>query len=348
LLPASSATAVGGSHGRSPKADAIIGAVVGLLVGIAIAFVLSLFDRRLRRVAAVESAYGRDVLAVLPHVGDAAPSKDGRVEIAAPLLEALRALRINLRMSTAHGGPRTLLVTSAVPGEGKSTVARNLALVYADAGERVLLIDADLRRPSVPRMFGIAEDRVGLNNVLSGDVSPGNAVVNVISGSGSRRTGNGPVAERDAVSADGSFLQPIDALGAGSLDVLTHGEVTDNPVVLFSSPAIGQLLRSARDPYDIVIIDSAPLLAVTDTVPLMGEVEGVLLVARLGVTTRDVASRVNEVVSRVPGANIVGVIANDLRDGFLDAGYGGVYSGYKGYGYRSSSDAGKKLVGKAG
>jgi non-specific protein-tyrosine kinase len=342
LLPASRATAVGGSHGRSPKADAVIGAVVGLLLGIAIAFITSLFDRRLRRVSAVESSYGHDVLAVLPHVGDAAPAKDGRVEISGPLLEALRALRINLRLSTDKGGPRTLLVTSAVPGEGKSTVARNLALVYADAGERVLLIDADLRRPSVPRMFGLAEDRAGLSNVLSGTISPGNAVVRVISGSGPKPSSNGSPAE------NGSFSQPIDAPGEGSLDILTHGEVTDNPVVLFSSPAIGHLLRSALEPYDIVIIDSAPLLAVTDTVPLMSEVDGVLLVARLGVTTRDAASRLTEVISRVPGAHVVGVVANDMRDGFLDAGYGGVYSGYKGYGYRSSSHAGKKLVGKAG
>jgi Mrp family chromosome partitioning ATPase/capsular polysaccharide biosynthesis protein len=341
IAPAAPGSAVssGGSAGAtppSPTRNAAIGAGVGLLIGLALAFGLNFFDRRMLRVNAIQAGYGREVLSVLPHVADAAPVADEQPILPLPLVEALRALRISLRLSGGKRAPRTILVTSAMPGEGKSTLARNLALVCADGGERVLLIDADLRRPSVPRLFGIEPVR-GLTHVLAGSLSPGNAVVHVIkptvppSPNGAATNGHGTVTS--------SFDAPIAGAGTGSLDVLAHGDLHSNPVTLFGSHAMETLLTSAREQYDVVIIDSAPILAVSDTVPLLSQVDGVLIVARLGVTTRDAAARLNETVSRVPDTTILGVVANDMRDTFLDTSYGGMYSSrYGGYGYRGADE----------
>jgi succinoglycan biosynthesis transport protein ExoP len=114
---------------RSPKIYAALGALVGLLVAIALAYGLSLFDRRIVRVAALEASYGYEVLGVLPRVHKSVPSSNGHPAIPRELLEALRALRVNLRVSGGKERARTLLVTSAMPGEGKSTLARTLVSV---------------------------------------------------------------------------------------------------------------------------------------------------------------------------------------------------------------------------
>jgi Mrp family chromosome partitioning ATPase len=323
---------------RSPAKDALLGAIVGLLLGVGIALGISLFDRRLLRVAAVEASYGHPVLAVMPRVTDAAPLHEGRAVIPLALVETLRALRVNLRLTSGKHPPRTVLVTSAMPGEGKSTLARNLALVHADGGDSVLLIDADLRRPSVPALFAI-EGHSGLTHVLSGERWLSTAVVSVQGAHEPPRGTDGGLLSRWRAE------QPAERNHHGSLDVLTHGELLDNPVTLLASRAMEELLAAARKRYDIVIIDSAPILAVTDTVPLLGLVDAVVLVARLGVTTRDAAERLTETLKRVPEAKVVGVVANDLRDTFLDSGYGGMYSSrYGGYGYRSSSDEPKLTV----
>ncbi|MGD0196617.1 MAG: P-loop NTPase [Solirubrobacteraceae bacterium] len=329
---AASASLVPRPKPRSPLVDGAIGAALGLLLGLAVAFGLSLFDRRMMRVNAIQTGYRREVLGVLPHVANAAPLVDGQAVVPVTLIEALRALRISLNLSGGKRGVRSLLITSAMPGEGKSTAARNLALVCAEGGERVLLIDADLRRPSVPRMFGI-DSEVGLTHVLAGSTSPGHAVVRVFERTHEPQANgsNGDVATRP------TFNAPIVGTG-GSLDVLTHGDLSDSSLTLFGSRAMETLLASARDQYDIVIIDSAPLLAVTDTIPLMSQVDGVVIVARLGVTTRDAAARLNDTVGRVRDAKILGVLANDMRDSFLDSGYGGMYSSrYGGYGYRGGT-----------
>jgi Mrp family chromosome partitioning ATPase len=329
VSPAPLGSAVAVSPPRSPAVYAAIAGVLGLLIGIGVAFGLSLFDRRLTRVSQIESSYGREVLAVLPHVSNASPLLDGHAVIPPALLEAMRALRIGVRLGGGEHAPRTLLVTSAMPGEGKSTLARNLALVFAEGGERVLLIDADLRRPSVPETLGI-ESKYGLSHVLAGSVSPGQAVVSVIAPEPSRNGRN---------HKNGAAGWPAVVVNRGSLDVLTHGDTPENPVALLASETMTSVLSSAREYYDVIIVDSAPILAVTDTLPLLGLVDAVLLVSRLGVATRDAARRLADALGRLPGIRVLGVVANDLRGTFLDSdGYGGMYSGrYGGYGYRGGS-----------
>lgn len=321
--PLPAATIVTSGSARTPIVDALIALVVSLLLGIGLAFGLALFDRRLLRVSAVESSYGRAVLAVLAHVSK--PALNARPVVPPEFVESLRSLRVNLRLSPNGSSPRTLVVTSAVPGEGKSTVACNLALVCSESGERVLLIDADLRRPGVADWFGI-DTEIGLTQMLRGGASFAETVVTVRPmHHGEARDNGGP---RREVRGD--------PRAHGQLDVLAHGELLDVPAPLLSSRAMAAMLDAAGRRYDLVIIDTAPLLAVADTVPLLGEADAVLVVARLGVTTRDVAERLGEVVGRVPDANWLGVVANDARAAFLDSGYGGLYVGGRGgYGYRN-------------
>lgn len=312
----------------SPVRDAVFAAIIALLFSVAIVFGFDIFDRRLVRVATIESLYRRPVLAVLPHVRNAAPVVDGRPVLPETMIETMRTLRINLRVAGGEHGPRVIVVTSAVPGEGKSTVARDLALIYADAGERTLLIDADMRRPSIPKLFGIDDTTVGLAQVLRGEAYASDSVRRVLGAhdAGASTNGNGSAPTRGAAPA-------------GSLDVLAHGDYADNPVALLSSIAMEQLLQQARDIYDVVVIDTAPVLAVSDAVMLLGMADAGLVVARLGVTTRDIGKRMTEVLARLPKARIAGVVVNDLRDtGFLDEGYGTSYSGYGGP--RSQIDVG--------
>ena len=293
-----------------PKHDAILGGIVGLLLGIAAAFGLELLDRRLVRVSSVESIYGMPVLAVLPHVRRPTPSRDGHAMIPPAFVEPMRTLRINVGMATGVKPRRTLLVTSGVSGEGKSTVVRDLALVCAEAGEAVLVIDADLRRPSIAKLLGV-EAQLGLAQVLRREVLPAQAIVAV------HRPGPYPASHNGSNGAGPTG----DPRLRGSIDLLSYGEQVANPVGLLASAEMASTLAAAIGRYDTVILDSAPLLAVSDTVPLLEMADAVILVARLGLTTRDSADRLAILIQRVPKANLAGVVTNDMRGNFLDGGW---------------------------
>lgn len=318
-----------GGHG--PIFDAAIAAVVALLLGIAVAFALSFFDRRILRVSSVESSYHRTVLAVLPHVSKPERKVDGHTIVPRAFVEPLRSLRVNLRLLRDGAPPRTVVVTSAVPGEGKSTVAAHLALVCAESGERVLLVDADLRRPIISKWFGI-EARAGLTQVLRGEVPLADAIVTVYRPQGAPASSNGT--QHAAASVDPRLR--------GGLDVLLHGDVVDNPGPLLASQTMATTLAAVSKRYDVVVVDTAPILAVADAVPMLGGVDAVLFVARLGVTTRDAAERLAELATRVPHANVVGVVANDVRDTSIDGGYyGAAYSDRRsGYSHGNGSNGG--------
>jgi tyrosine-protein kinase len=296
-----------------PTRNAIFGAILGLIVGVALAYGLELLDRRMLRVSTVESILDLPVLAALPHVRDPSPFVDGRPAIPHGFLESFRSLRVNIQLAGVDQPGRTLIVTSALPQEGKSTVARDLALVHQEAGERVLVVDADLRHPAMAKLFGV-DSELGLAQVLDGSATFDEAVVR---GGASRATaGNG-------------------SRPSGSTDVLTHGKRVENPLVLLASGRLRTVLDVARGRYDVIIIDTAPVLVVTDAVPMLELVDGVVLVSRLGQSTRQAADRLRELLGRVPKARVIGAVANDMRQSYGDEGYG-TY-GY-GYGYTASPD----------
>lgn len=295
-----------------PARDSVFGGVIGLVLGMLMAFGLEMLDNRLAGVEVIEQTFKRPVLTVLPHVDETAPARDGHPSMAPGFVEAMRTLRVQLRLVNRDRSAGTVVVTSSVPREGKSTVTRALALTYAEAGERVLVIDADLRRPRMGPAFGVTSD-VGLAQLLQGDVPLAEAAVAV------------PRAvQPDRVSTNGG-----QAASSGSIDVVTHGRPVSDPVTILSSDEMRQLLRAASELYDVVIVDTPPLLAVSDALPLLEMVDTTLLVVRLGTSTRNSADRGAEILRRVPDVNLTGIVVNDMRREFA----GKDYDAYRSYGY---------------
>lgn len=223
------------------------------------------------------------------------------------LAEAFRSLRTSVLLSAADRPPRTLLVSSAHPGEGKTTVSTNLAIALAQLGQRVLLVDGDMRRPSVDRALGVTDTGAGLAGYLAG-------------------------------GADWrSLVRP--APGCAGLDILAAGPAPPNPAELLSGERMRQLAAGAAAEYNFVVVDSPPLVNVSDSRILATLVEALLLVVKSGETPREVVRRARALAEDV-GANIIGVVLNhlDLR---AASGYG---SGYYAYGYSPGASAdGKRL-----
>lgn len=273
--------------------------IVGLLIGIAVALMRDFLDVTVRTVAAVEKVTGRAVLGVIPF--DAAARKS-------PLIldsrnrsiraEAFRQLRTNFDFVDVDRPAKKVVVTSALPDEGKSSTTLNLAVIIAETGRRVVLIEGDLRRPKVADYLGI-EGSVGLTNVLAGQVE----------------------------LAD--VLQPW---GRGELTVLPSGSVPPNPSELLGSKMMGDLLDVLAESFDLVLIDTPPLLPVTDAAVLAARTDGAILVVRQGSTSRhNVAAAVGSLVqvdARILGSVMTMAKSHRRRD----AGYG------YGYGYEENLD----------
>jgi capsular exopolysaccharide synthesis family protein len=219
--------------------------------------------------------------------------------------EAYRALRTSILLSSFGAPPKVILVTSALPQEGKTTISANSALVLAQRGSRVLLLDADLRRPGLQRLFGI-EPRGGLSTLISGVDKLENVVA--------------PFPE------------------VPNLWILPAGPIPPQPAELLGSTLMKEYIARWRDEFDHVIIDTPPCLSVTDAVVLSPEADRVILVARAGRTTKPALRHACEVLLQA-NARVMGIVLNalDLRsgDGYYYS-YGGLYSQY--YDERSPQD----------
>ncbi|MDZ5442979.1 polysaccharide biosynthesis tyrosine autokinase [Micromonospora sp. 4G57] len=236
-----------------PVRNLVIGGVLGLLLGMALAVLRGLADVRMRDAAALQRVTGSPLLGEIPFESGArnAPLIVGEAANSARA-EAVRKLRTNLRFVDVHEPARVIAVTSALQGEGKTTMACNTAIALAEAGWRVLLIDADLRRPKVADYLGL-DGGIGLTDVLVGDVEVGDVV---------------------------------QRWGDKSLLVLPSGSAPPNPSELLGSKAMADLLLALRESADIVVIDTAPLLAVTDGVVVAVQADGALLITQQGRTSR--------------------------------------------------------------
>lgn len=258
-----------------------VGIVLALMAGVATAIIRDLLDNRVRRPDDIEKAFDRTVIAKIP------ASKDTKH---LPLIaaqhpqslqsEAYRDLRTNLQFMGLTESKRSVLITSSLPGEGKSSSAINLAHVLAQSGGHVLLIDADLRRPSIHQYLSL-EGGAGLTTVLIGN------------------------AELDEV------VQPLETEG---LDVLASGPVPPNPSEILGSEQMEKLLAQAMADYDFVVIDAPPLLAVTDAVVLSHHVGGALVVARSEHVKKQQLGQALEKLDAV-GARVLGVILNRVPTG---------------------------------
>jgi receptor protein-tyrosine kinase len=217
----------------------------------------------------------------------------------APRAEAFRVLRTNLQFVDVDNPSKVFAITSAIPAEGKTSTATNLAIALAQAGQRILLVDGDLRRPKIDSKLGL-EHAVGLTTVLVGKIEAKEAIQKHPSG----------------------------------LDVLTSGSVPPNPAELLQSHAMAELLETLRGDYDVILIDSPPLLPVTDAALLAAQSDGAMIVVRHGRTTKDQLIHSVERL-RAVDARPVGIVMNmvPLRRSGDSYGYGYGY----GYGYAPES-----------
>jgi tyrosine-protein kinase len=285
----------------SPKVarNTIIGAILGLLLGVGVAFLLERLDRRIREPRDLERVYGLPLLGVVPESSELARHTDTVEGTRQPLpdadAEVFRMLRAHLRYFNVDRDLRTLLVVSAAPGDGKTTVARNLAEAAATMGSRVLLIETDLRRPTLAGRLAIAPN-AGLAGVLIGATELDQAVQRLELAASSGKGGSAP---------------------SRSLDVLIAGAMAPpNPAELLESQAMRNLLERVRSQYDLVVLDTPPLTVVSDAFPLLSQVDGTVIVGRVGRNRRDVAQRLHEILQGAD-APLLGVVANGFKPGRL-------------------------------
>ncbi len=277
-----------------PVRNLALAAVIGLLLGFALAVLREVLDTTVKRLEDVPSLSETPLLSTLAFDSDV-QSRPLITSLSthAPRAEAFRVLRTNLSFIDVDHLSKALVVTSSVPGEGKSTTAVNTAIAMASAGQRVLLIDGDLRRPQVATMLGL-EGSTGLTTALVGQVGL-DEVIQLHSQSG--------------------------------LHVLTAGRLPPNPAELLQSKAMTDVLATVRARFDVVIIDSPPLLPVTDAAVMAAQTDGAVVVVRYGKTTKDQLSNAVDRLHAVDSAPL-GVILNMVPTGRS----GGDEYGY-GYGY---------------
>jgi len=307
------------SQGRinpaNTRKSAVAGTILGLVLGLIIALILEALDTSVGSIEEVEHFLDVPVVGFIPQlshdmaqelfVRKSTPSLDEsemnrRIRLVShfssnsTFSEAYRAMRANLMFSQT-GEHQVLLVTSSTIKEGKSTVSANLAVVVAQQGSRVLLIDADLRKPMQHRTFGVNREP-GLTSFLLGQKDWHDCVQRV----------------SDMMLGDFGVDEVLITPGLDQLDLLVCGSKTSNPTDLLTSPPMEQLIQEAREEYDMIIIDMPPLLHTADATMVASKVDGILLVYHIGAVARAVLRRVKTNIEAV-GGKVAGVVINGVR-----------------------------------
>jgi capsular exopolysaccharide synthesis family protein len=271
-----------------------MGLILGLLAGLGLAFVLESLDNTIRVPEQAQAIAGVPSFGVIPLGSSTGSGRDRKftwktmtsretmaiVTLARPksdMSESYRSLRTSILLSSFKGPPKLLLITSPLPGEGKTTTSVNTAIVLAQKGSRVLLIDGDLRRPTIHKAFNIPS-RPGLSDLLAGTVDPA-AVI--------RQT------------------------SVANLSVIPAGTIPPQPAELLGSAVMRDCLNRWKEEYDFTLVDSPPVLSVTDAVLLSAEVDAVLLVLRAGHTTKTALRRARSILGQV-NAKVIGTVLNGL------------------------------------
>jgi capsular exopolysaccharide synthesis family protein len=287
-----------------PLRNLAVAVVLGLLGGIGLAFLLETLDTTLIAREQIEEHLGIPFLGIIPSI------ERGKEEVVRDLFvhsnpqsapaECLRSIRTNLLFMSPDRPLRTILVTSSGPGEGKTTTATSLAEIMADGGNRVLLVEADMRRPRLRNVFGVPKEQ-GLSSLILGE---------------------------------GSLEATVHRTAIENLSVLTCGPIPPNPAELLHTDAFKAILAEAARRYDRVIVDSPPAGVVADSVVVSTLVDGTMFVVKAGQTSRDAAARALRALTDV-NARVFGAVLNDMN--LEDRRYA-QYSYYYAYGYRERND----------
>jgi capsular exopolysaccharide synthesis family protein len=268
---------------RAPSApnkmrNLLLAVVIGLFGGVGLAFFLEYLDHSVKTAEDAEERLRKPVLGMVPLL------KDGNTDIEKIVKEApgsvpaenYKAIRTSVLLSSAEKPPQSILVTSMAPEDGKTATAVNLAAAIAQSEKKVLLIDADLRRPRIHRIFGLVNQR-GLSSYLAG----------------------------------ASEMKILSKSSVNNLNILTAGPVPPNPSELLSSYRMGDLLRNVLKQYDFVLLDSPPIMTVTDSLVLSKIVEGTIMVVRSGRSTYDTVARGIKSLQDL-NAHLLGLVINGL------------------------------------
>jgi capsular exopolysaccharide synthesis family protein len=273
------------SSPSSPKTkrNAILGLLLGIALGIGLASLMERLNRGINTVEELERIFGLPILTRIPRLRAIRTASARQLEVPPPgeAVEAFRSLRANLRYYNVDGQLRSVLVTSPMTADGKSTVADGLATTMAAMGDSVILVKADLRKSS---SWGQRTGGNGLSSVLAGG-SLDEAIIQV------------------PLSADGLIS------GERRVAVLPSGDVPPNPTELLESERMRRVLSELEERYDVVILDSPALAAVSDALPLVPQASGVLIVSRLRHTDRDLAGDLRQQLSML-GGQMLGIVAN--------------------------------------
>ena len=289
-----------------PLRNTLLALFFALACGIGLAWLLDRLDQRVRDHDDIEALLGRPVVGTIPESGSLREDEGGSgLRLDGAEAEAFRALRTNLRYYDIDRDIRSLLVTSSAPGDGKSTVARYLAATAAAAGVPVVLVEADLRRPTLRELYPVLR-KTGLSEVLTDQASIAAATTSL----------------------------PVSIGGAPpgmTLDVITAGTLPPNPADLLESERMRAVLEELQTRYELVVVDSSPVTIVSDSIPILGLVGGVLVVMREAKTTISGARTLRDQLAHL-GISPLGIVMNGtppvaMRDHYGYLGYAAPGSG---------------------
>jgi polysaccharide biosynthesis transport protein len=314
----------------TPKRYGVLGLALGLMLGIGLAFIRDALDTRIRSADEIAQRLGIPLLARLPEPPKRIQKADGLVMLENPTgvqAEAFRVLRTNLDFVNVERKARMIMVTSALEKEGKSTTIANLAVALARTGRRVALVDLDLRRPYLHRFFKL-DGRPGVTNVVLGHAFLDQATARVAI----------PVVEANGDLGEGNGHSPV----GGFLDVLPSGPIPPDAGEFVGTRAVSTILRDLSLLYDLVLIDTPPILHVGDALTLASHVDALLLVTRLPAVRRPILKELKRVLENSPGAKLGFALAGaQLEEGY---GYGYGYYYHSAYSPRPPGERSRERV----